>query len=446
MKIWTKLSASTSSSSAGGSRPPGSGPGAAEARGAAAGPQRLPPSGLRTQPALGGAAGRMSRGRPPGIELGFPAGAMAADSRRRRLGAILRQYPFTFAVILPTLLAALYFFFYATPQFISESRFQIKTQSSMTGTLGMDLMGGPAGVGSSQSENAVRDHLLSHDALRAVGERMDLVAVFRPPHADIYSRLWWSDPSAERLLDHFRHQVRVVPDAYTGIVTLTARTYSPRESQELARNLLEIGEEWVTRVNQRMLDETLRASREVVARAERRVTEAATAVTEFRQRELALNPSRSAEMAVGTIGGLEAEATRLRSELQQAQAFTRANAPLVQNLRSRIAAIEQQIREERARLSNADQGVTQQVAGFERLVLEQDLANRGLAAAMAGLETATANAQRQQIFLQRVVEPNYAERSLYPKPVLFTGYVFAGLSLVYGLLWLLVAGVREHAS
>lgn len=441
MKIWTRLSASTNNSSAG-----GSGTGQAGARAAGAGPQRLPPMGLRAQPALGGAAGRMSRGRPPGIELGFPGNAMPADTPGRRLGAVLRQYPFTFAVILPTFLAALYFFLYATPQFISETRFQIKTQSSLAGTLGAELIGGRAGIGSSESENAVRDHLLSHDALRAVGERMDLIAVFRPPQADLYSRLWWSHPTAERLLDHFRHQVRVSPDAYTGIVTMTVRTYSPGESQQLARNLLEIGEEWVTRVNQRMLNETLRASREVVDRAERRVTEAAAAVTEFRQRELALNPTRSAEMAVGTIGGLESEATRLRSDLQQAQAFTRPNAPLIQNLRSRIAAIEVQIREERARLANADQGVTLQVAGFERLVLEQDLANRGLAAAMAGLETATANAQRQQIFLQRVVEPNYAERSLYPKPVLFTGYVFAGLSLVYGLLWLLVAGVREHAS
>lgn len=420
--------------------------GAAGTRTGGTGPQRLPPMGLRAQPALGGTAARMARGRPPGIELGFPSNGMPADTMRRRLGAILRQYPFTLAVILPTLLAALYFFFYATPQYISESRFQIKTQSSLAGTLGAELIGGRTGIGSSESENAVRDHLLSHDALRALRERMDLIAVFRPPQADVYSRLWWSNPTAERLLDHFRYQVRVVPDAYTGIVTLTARTYSPGESQELANNLLEIGEQWVTRVNQRMLNETLRASREVVERAERRVTEATAAVTEFRQRELALNPTRSAEMAVGTIGGLESEATRLRSELQQAQAFTRSNAPLIQNLRSRIAAIEQQIREERARLANADQGVTQQVAGFERLMLEQDLANRGLAAAMSGFETATANAQRQQIFLQRVVEPNYAERSLYPRPVLFTGYVFAGLSLVYGLLWLLVAGVREHAS
>lgn len=357
----------------------------------------------------------------------------------------MRRYPFSFAVLLPTLLAALYFFACATPQFVSEARFVIKTQPSGTGSLAAELMGGARGVGSSESENAVRDHLLSHDAILALEPRINLVEVFRPPQADLYSRLWWPNPTAERLLDHYRGVVAVVPDAYSGIVTMTVRTYTPAESQTLARHLLDIGEEWVTRANQRMLDETMRASAEVVQRAEQRVA-AAAAMTGFRQRELALNPSRSAEFAVGTIGGLETEATRMRSELQQLQAFSRPNTPQIRNLRERIAAIERQIQEERARLANSDVGVTQQMAGFERLMLEQDLAGRALAAATAGFEAATANAQRQQIFVQRVVEPNLAERSLYPKPVLFTVYVFVGLSLINGLSWLLIAGVKEHAS
>lgn len=421
MKIWTKLSESTNGSKA---------------------------LRLGAQPALGGSS-RLARGGAQGIALGFPAGAgIESGPPAQRLGGFFRRYPFSISVLLPTLLAALYFFVYATPQFIAESRFVIKTQSGGGSGMSMaaEMMAGGRVGGVGSSENAVRDHLLSHDAVLALQERVNLVEIFRPAHADIYSRLWWANPTRERLLDHYRSAVAVVPDAYTGIVTMKVRTYSPEESQMLSRYLLEIGEAMVTRINQRMLDETLRASREVVERAEQRVADAAAAMAEFRQREQALNPTRSAELAVGTIGGLETEAARMRSELQQLQAFSRPNAPQILNLRDRIAAVERQIQVERARVANAEQGVTQQVAGFERLVLEQDLAGRGLAAAMSGFEAATANAQRQQIFLQRVVEPNLAERSLYPKPVLFTLYVFAGLSLIYGLMWLLVAGVKEHAS
>lgn len=435
MKIWTKLSSPTTGSRAGTAH-------------------ALPPQG-RSLRADAGREGRLPSARfarggggggGDGIALGFPSGAPYADTPARRLRGALARYPFTFVVLLPTLVVALYFFIYATPQYISEARFVVKTQTSAAGMVAMDLAGGIRGVGASENEHAISTHLRSYDALQALQPRMDLVQTFRPAHADIYSRLWWPNPSAERLLDHFRHQVKVVPDAYTGIVAMAVRTYSPQESQILARNLLEIGEAWVTRVNQRILDESLRASREVVERAEARLATATATITEFRQRELALNPTRSAELAVGTIGGLETEATRLRSELQQLQAFSRPNTPQIQNLRERIAAIERQVQEERGRLANAERGVTQQVAGFERLQLEMDFAGRSLAAAVAGFETATANAQRQQIFLQRVVEPNLAERSLYPRPMIFTLYVFSGLALVYGLAWLIIAGVREHAA
>jgi capsular polysaccharide transport system permease protein len=282
--------------------------------------------------------------------------------------------------------------------------------------------------------------------MRAVREQMDLVAVFRPPHADFWSRLWYATPSAERLLDHFRGQVRVIPDSYSGITTMTVRTYSAEDSQRLAQLLLAQGEKLIVDINLRMLNETLRASREEVERAAQRVAAAQDAVTAFRQRERALNPSRSAEIAVGTIGTLEAEATRLRTELQQLLQIARPGSLQIANLRERVAVVERQIDQERARISDAQQGVTQQIAGFDRLQLELDLSNRVLAAAVAGFEAATTNAQSQQVFLQRIVEPNLAERSLYPKPLLFTLYVFGGLTLLYGLVWLLVAGVREHAG
>lgn len=408
---------------------------------------RLSPPTQRSESRVEGGQGLVRRRDAP-LVVGYRAGAaLAPPQPQAGFGGVFRRYPFSFAVLLPTLLAGLYFFFVATPQYISEARFTIRSQGGGSGAGALaGLLGGRGGGAASEDENAVAAHLVSHDAVRALRERVDLIEVFRPSFADPVSRLWYANPSAERLLDHFRSQVKVVPDAYTGITTMTVRTYRPEDSLTLARLLLDMGERMVVDINLRMLNETLRASREEVMRAERRVAAAQEAITEFRQRERALNPSRSAEIAVGTVGALEAEATRLRSELQQLQQVARPGTLQIQNLRERIAAVEAQIVEERRRLADSQQGVTQQIAGFDRLQLELDLANRVLAAAVAGLEAATTNAQSQQVFLQRVVEPNLAERSLYPRPLLFTLYVLGGLSLLYGLVWLLVAGVREHAS
>jgi capsular polysaccharide transport system permease protein len=116
-------------------------------------------------------------------------------------------------------------------------------------------------------------------------------------------------------------------------------------------------------------------------------------------------------------------------------------------LQNRIQALESQIAEERRRTAGTGEGgLTAPVAAFERLRLEAEFGGRALVAATASLERAILEAQRQQVFLQRIVEPNLAERHRYPKRLASVLYVFLSLSVLYGLAWLVFAGAKEHAS
>jgi capsular polysaccharide transport system permease protein len=78
-------------------------------------------------------------------------------------------------------------------------------------------------------------------------------------------------------------------------------------------------------------------------------------------------------------------------------------------------------------------------------MLEREFADRQLASATASLEAARVEAQRQQVYIARVVEPNLAVHPLYPRKLISVGSVFLGLSVAFGIGWLLVAGMREHA-
>ncbi|MFL1463026.1 capsule biosynthesis protein [Roseococcus sp. DSY-14] len=421
MKIWTKLSPPTAPS---------------EGQAEQAAP---PPSLLRRLPLPArqreGAARLRDEGDARPVLRPAPGGA-----------GVLRRHPFALAVLLPTLLTALYLFVVAAPQYVSESRYLLRGQQrSATSLLGEAL--NQAGFRAAGEDTAgLRDFLLSHDAVRLLRQRLDLVGMFRRPEADPLLRLWWSEPEAERLLAFYRSQVSAVVDHDSGITAVKVRTFRPADSLELSRALLALGEERVNELNARLREESLRIARAELERAEGRARDAQAAVTALRQREQAVDPARAAAINVETLGRLEAELTRLRTELQQALAFARPNAPQVQSLRSRIEGAETQLAEERRRVAAAGTGVTERLGDFERLRLEGEFAARSLAAATAQYERALSDAQRQALFLVRVVEPNLAERSLYPRPALTTLYVFAGLSLVYGLGWLLVAGVREHAA
>ena len=61
-------------------------------------------------------------------------------------------------------------------------------------------------------------------------------------------------------------------------------------------------------------------------------------------------------------------------------------------------------------------------------------------------QAARLEAQRQQLYLETIAQPNLADYPLYPRRVVSFIVVFATCLLAYGLAWLLVANVREHSA
>ncbi|WP_128080055.1 capsule biosynthesis protein [Roseicella frigidaeris] len=367
-------------------------------------------------------------------------------ARARR---VLQRNAFKVTVLLPTLLAALYLFGFAASQYEAEARFLVRGRSSGGGGGAGALAEMAQGAGfkpASEDAMGVRDYLQSHDAVAALRQRLPVVEIFRRPEADALARLWWSDPTAERLLDYFRRMANAEYDTTSGITTLRVRSFRSEDSRLVAQHLLALSEELVNRLNLRMQEDGLRVAREDVGRAEARLKAIQLEIGRFRERERAVDPTRSAGLALENIGRLEGALAQARADLAEAQRFSRPDNPALLPLRNKVAALTAQVTEERHRLGNTQDGVSQQVGEFERLSVERELALSQLASANASLERARADAQRQQIFLLRVVEPNLAEYARYPKATLTTLYIFICLAVLYGLAWLLIAGMREHAS
>jgi capsular polysaccharide transport system permease protein len=55
------------------------------------------------------------------------------------------------------------------------------------------------------------------------------------------------------------------------------------------------------------------------------------------------------------------------------------------------------------------------ISTYEGLVLQGELANRALMEASAGLLTAQQDARRQKLYLDRIVEPNQADKPTQPQ-------------------------------
>jgi capsular polysaccharide transport system permease protein len=235
------------------------------------------------------------------------------------------------------------------------------------------------------------------------------------------------------------------------VTTLKVRSFRPEDSKALAETLLTSAEALVNRLSERTRNETLRVARQEMEIAEQRVHESRAALVRFREQERELDSAGAAQAAVALRGQLEVALAQARAELTERLKFMRPDNPALQVTRNRIEALERQISSERTRHTETTVGgegavLARQLASFERLMLEREFADKQLASATASLETARLEAQRQQLFLSRIVEPNLAVYPLYPRKLTNVASIIVGLTIAYGIGWLLIVGMREHAA
>jgi capsular polysaccharide transport system permease protein len=361
------------------------------------------------------------------------------------LAGLWRKRFYLLLAVLPTLLTALYLYVFAAGQYASEARFLVRGKQASQGSSLGDMLGAAGFKTTGEEALTVRDFLQSRDALRELAKNIGLVDLYRRPEADVLNRLWSADLPIEMLQLYHNSMSTVTIDSTSGITTLKSRAFRPEDARLITEEQLRLAEQFVNQLSARAREETLRVARAELDRAEQRVVESQTAVTAWREREQAVDPARSAQIGLEGIGSLEAALTLARAELQEKSSYMRPDNPQIATLRNRIASLQTEILQQRRRLTLGGQALPAQLATYERLLLEREFADKQLGSATLSLETARLDAQRQQLFLARVVEPNLAEYAMYPRAWIIVLSVFVLLSLLYGIGWMLVSGMREHA-
>lgn len=347
----------------------------------------------------------------------------------------------------PTLLSAIYFVAVATDQYTSEASFVVRSATRP------ELQGGLAflvqlGLGRSQDDAfIVQDYLTSRSAIAELRRRLPLGEIFARPNADFIARY----PSVifgrneEQLYRYFQYMVSVVHLEKTGISTLRVNAFTPEDAHAMATTLLQLGEELVNKINQRLLADAVRNSQSELNAAQERLIHAQAELTKFRNRELTVDPARNAVSLADLIAKLSGELGVTQAQIAELTTGP-ASSPQLVGLRRKAAALEEQIARERARIAGGSEDLARRIAEYERLTLEKEFAGRMVSSSEAELVRSKAEATRQLLYLERIVEPNLADYSTRPKRTYAVLTVFAANLLLVLVGWLVFSGIREHAS
>ena len=375
---------------------------------------------------------------------------------RDRLNSFLQRFralsiagkAFVWVVIVPTLLASIYYGLIASDIYISEARYAVRTHSELPSPVSLmdSILGGGSGSASSDDAYVVRDYILSRDLLAELDKELGLRKHYQSREIDILSRLK-QDATQEEFYEYYLDMIEINLETLSSITTLKVKAFDPEFSQAVASRIISKSEDLVNSMTDRIVTDTLQFAKDEVKNAEHLVRNASDEMTRFRSESKTIDPGQETTAVLGIVTELESKLAVTRAELLHAESYMKEDSLQIRDLRARVDALSTQIASERLRLAaeNKDSGdFTSLIYTYEPLQLEKLLAEKQYASALTSLELARSEAARKQRYLIPFVSPKVPDDSLEPERFIQTLTVFFGCLLTYAISGLIWAAIKDH--
>lgn len=360
---------------------------------------------------------------------------------------------FLLLVIAPTIVFFLYSAFWQSNRYVSETRVTVRAAQEtkvVTGeaaSLIGKLAGGGGGARSTiQDAYIILNYIKSAAIVTDLGGAAALHRYFSTNNADYFSRLGSTDSRIEDLLKYWLSRVAASVDTVSSIVTVKVEAFRPQDARSLASEIVRLSETIVNNMSMRSRkDAVVRAEREVSISADK-LAVAREKLTEFRNQGALIDPGSKAAGVSETISKLMISKLAIENSLSTLQGRLDTDSPTQRIQKSRLAAIDQQIAELRKSLTDpkSEQAVSAQIASYERLKLEEQFAERIYMISSNAYQRARQELEKQQLYLVVVVPPTLPESAAYPRPVVNSMLMFAGLFILWGIGALIAASISDQ--
>ena len=321
---------------------------------------------------------------------------------------------------LPMAGSALYFFGFASDQYVAETRFAVRQatgeqqRSSSDKTSGGSVMSGTVNLGGEDAE-IVANYIHSRAIIDEISRTVDVRAIYRRPEADFYARLK-SDASEEELSTYWNTMVSVYIEGSSGIVTVSASAFRREDALALTSAILASSERLANSLSLKIRRDAMNTAEEEVRRAEGQVRFALSDLTGFRNTQHLIDPVKSSESTARLLQQLLIDKIDSESKLFVAQKTQGPDAPGLSSLKAKLESTNAHIVELKDQLAGDKGGANMAatLARFEELELKRLFAERMYGFAQDGIERARIAASRQMIYLAVFVPPSLPQDFTYP--------------------------------
>jgi capsular polysaccharide transport system permease protein len=349
---------------------------------------------------------------------------------------------------LPSLLYMAYITIWAAPQFDTEFRIQIRAPGNMNMPSFGALLG-VTGGGSPASDNgyAVTQYLVSKNAVEDLDKMVALRKRYSAPSIDWFSRLP-SDAPIEQVQRFWDKHLTASFESTTGTVIVKVSAFTAKDSKDIANASLDLSETLLNKMTGRVRTDSVRYAREEVDNAEKRMQEVESELLLARNQTGIIDVPKQVSLYLSRVSNIQQQVDLADADLQLRRRYLYRSAPGMKLAEQRLHVLNLALEDARAAFSNRSgrqkQSLAQAANRLDQVEAYKEVAEKRLQGALMNLNSAESDAQRQQLYLERIVSPHLAEEASYPRPLKDGMEFFAFAIAAWGLILVLGFAIRDH--
>jgi capsular polysaccharide transport system permease protein len=373
--------------------------------------------------------------------------------RARRGAAFVRlavMVSFILMVVAPSLAAATYYMFIASDQYVAEARFTVSP--GMPPSIdGVGAFTGSVAMAVIQDTQIVTSYVQSRAGVEKLEKRIDIRGLYSNDATDWLSRFKKKKP-IESFVKYWQNMCSISIGISSGIIDLKVRAFTPEDAAHIAQGVVDISEELVNALNERMNHDAVASAEEELERTSQRLKAARIALEKARNEEGLLDAPKAANALNNLITGTSRILLQLQGQYTSARKFVSEDAPEILALKSRIEATSAQIADLKSQLTNSsadpstETALSSSMTKFAELDLEKQTAEHLYSGSVAALEMARMTAERQLMYINTFVKPVVPEQPEYPKRLLYSALVAVGSLALWGLCCGLAVLIRNNMA
>lgn len=340
-------------------------------------------------------------------------------------------------------IAVIYCGFIASDRYVSRAELVVKQADQikmLPDALSMLGLGG----NNHQDVLLIQDYLKSADLLNKLDKELGLKAHYQSHKVDYFSRLP-GNVSREEFLKYYREHLTLRMDDISGVLTIELQAFDPAYGQKVVGVMLKESDGFINKLGHQVALEQLAFVEKEVDHAYQRLQAEKAKVLEFQNTHHLISPESTSTARMGVVSQIEGQLAQQQAQLKQLQSYMKATAPAVVSVQARVDALTEQLAQEQARLTGADKNAMNEVtASYMDVQTQATLAADLYKTGLISLEQARIEAYRKLKHLLVISQPTMAEDAEYPRRLYNLATIGVLLCLLYGLIVMGLATLREH--